>query len=197
MRTLKIKAPTAELQIPPKVWIPMLVALLGTILFLYFRFKLKKKRELAAAAAAIQDTKEELAEETAPENSEEKLEEKSEKTVIEEETIEDIAAEVEDFTQTALRQNVHLPALSFNNEWEVIPLLPTGEHPIRYRIFNQMGQASVEVYVEKAEKITWQIKAKNMPDVSVPLQDATQLRAVIASYLQQISPIRANEKSFS
>lgn len=194
MKTLKIKAPTAELQIPPKVWVPMLVALLGTLLFLYFRFKLKIKKELAAAAAAVEETKEELAKETTPEHSEEKLEKKSEKPVIEEEIIEDIAAEVEDFTQTALRQNVHLPALSFNNEWEVIPLLPTGEHPIRYRIFNQMGQAPVEVYVEKAEEITWQITAENMPDVCVPLQDATQLRAVIASYLQQISPITDEEE---
>jgi hypothetical protein len=194
MRTLTVKAPTAELQIPPKVWIPILVTLLGTLLFLYFRFKLKKKKELAAAAAAIEDTKEELAEEQTPEHSEEKLEKKPEKPVVEEETVEDIAAEVEDFTQTALRQNVHLPALSFNNEWEVIPLLPTGKHPIRYRIFNQMGQAPVEVYVEKSEEITWKVAAKRMPEVSVPLQNAAQLRAVIASYLQQISPITDEEE---
>ena len=76
MRTLKMKTPAVELQIPPKVWVPMLVALLGTLLFVYFRFKLKKKKELAAASAAVEETKEELAEETTPEHSEEKLEKK-------------------------------------------------------------------------------------------------------------------------
>ena len=67
--------------------------------------------------------------------------------------------------------------------------MPTGEHPIRYRIFNQAGQAAVEVHLEKTEEITWQVLAEGMKSIAVPLNDATQLRAVIASYLQQISPI--------
>jgi len=183
MKTLKIKAPTAELQIPSKVWMPMLVALLGTLLFLYFRFKLKKKKQLAEAQKEI-----------AEEVTTEKKEEKKAKPVVEKEEAEDIDTQVEDITQAVLAQNVHLPALSFNNDWELIPLLPTVEHPIHYRIFNQTGQAAVEVSLQKAVEITWQVTAENLADVSVPLQDATQLRAVIASYLQQISPVSDEEE---
>jgi len=188
MKTLKIKAPTAELQIPSKVWMPMLVALLGTLLFLYFRFKLKKKKQLAEAK------KKEAQREIEEEVTTEKVEEKEAKPVVEKEEAEDIDTQVEDITQAVLAQNVHLPALSFNNDWELIPLLPTVEHPIHYRIFNQTGQAAVEVSLQKAVEITWQVTAENLADVSVPLQDATQLRAVIASYLQQISPVSDEEE---
>ena len=192
MRTITIKTPAIEFKMPPKVWIPIAVVLSGTLAFLYFRFKLKKQKELAAAATK----KKEIAEEAEKEEnkSKTKSEEKPAKPVVADEEALDISEEVEDFTKIALEQNVHLPALSFNNEWELIPLLPTREYPIRYRIFNQAGQAPVEVYVEKTKEISWQVRAENMPDVSVPLQDAVQLRAVIASYLQQISPINDEEE---
>lgn len=172
-----MKVPAIELKIPPKVWIPLALAVSGTLLFLYYRFKVKQREELAEAIAKKKAIEEE------------KVETKTEETVEVEETPVEIIEEVEDFTSIKLPQNVHLPALSFNNDWEVIPLLPTAERPILYRIFNQIGAAAVEVYLETVSPDVWQVTAEGMESISVPLHDATQLRAVIASRLQQISPV--------
>jgi len=186
METMKISAPLKSWKIPRKVWIGVAVGISGLLAFLYWRYRKNQKE------AELEKEKEMQEEQEAPkevESSKEELTEETTEVVVE-------VPDTQEFLNQALRQNLHLPALSFNPNWDVIPLLPQVDSPVRFRIFNQTGQAPVDVSLEKnADKIAWHVIASGMANAEVPLNDATQLRAVIASFLQQVSPVLNVEKN--
>ena len=185
MEKLNITAPVKKPKIPTKIWIGIAVGISSLLVFLYWRYR-KKKKEVELLKG-----KETTAEKEVEAEKEELKEVKSskEEPVKTAEIIEDIP-DTKEFLNQALRQNLHLPAMSFNPDWEVIPLLPQANSPVHFRIFNQTGQAPVDIALEKeAENIAWQVRANGITTIQVPLNDATQLRAVIASFLQQISPV--------
>lgn len=187
METLNISVPVApkKWKIPMKVWIGIAVSISGLLLFLYLRYRKKQKE---AELLKEKETAEEKKVDTEKEETKE-VESPKEEPIKATEVIEDVP-DTQEFLNQALRQNLHLPALTFNPDWEVIPLLPQANTPVRFRIFNQTGQAPVDIALEKeAENIAWQVIANGLTTIQVPLNDATQLRAVIASFLQQVSPV--------
>jgi flagellar biosynthesis component FlhA len=186
METMKISTPLKSWKIPRKVWIGIAIGVSGLLAFLYWRYRKNQKEAELEKEKETQEKKEEPKEVESP--KEELIEEMTE-IVVE-------VPDTQEFLNQALRQNLHLPALSFNPNWDVIPLLPQVDSPVRFRIFNQTGQAPVDVSLEKnADKIAWHVIASGMANVEVPLNDATQLRAVIASFLQQVSPVLNVEKN--
>lgn len=183
---MKISTPLKSWKIPRKVWIGIAIGVSGLLAFLYWRYRKNQKEAELEKEKETQEKKEEPKEVESP--KEELIEEMTE-IVVE-------VPDTQEFLNQALRQNLHLPALSFNPNWDVIPLLPQVDSPVRFRIFNQTGQAPVDVSLEKnADKIAWHVIASGMANVEVPLNDATQLRAVIASFLQQVSPVLNVEKN--
>ena len=187
METLNVSAPVAVVKkwwkLPTKVWIGIAVGISGLLVFLYLRYRKKQKDAAILEEKETTEEKEVEAEET------KEVESPKDEPAKTAEIMEDIP-DTKEFLNQALRQNLHLPAMSFNPDWEVIPLLPQANSPVRFRIFNQTGQAPVDIALEKeADNIAWQVRANGMTTIQVPLNDAMQLRAVIASFLQQVSPV--------
>ena len=185
MEALNINTPIKNWKISTKVWITIAVSISGLLLFFYLRYRKKQKEKVVSKKEDTAGNKELEAKKEKPTEVEAQEEEAIKATEVEEEI-----PDTQEFVKQALRQNLHLPALSFNPDWEIIPLLPQANSPVRFRIFNQTGQAPVDISLEKdADNIAWQVSTNDLATIQVPLNDATQLRAIIASFLQQVSPV--------
>ena len=85
-----------------------------------------------------------------------------------------------------------IPKLNLNGDWEVQPEPASKDSVVQFNVWNQTRKDPVLVSLSEKNE-NWIVSALSLKDISIPLHDTIQLRAVIASYLQQVSPIIPND----
>jgi hypothetical protein len=89
-----------------------------------------------------------------------------------------------------------LPKLSFNPDWKIQQLPATKNTVLRFKVWNERAIQAVDVLFDpygimtgKPDEALWQVSAPGSKTFTVPIQDTDQLRAIIASVLQEVSPL--------
>ena len=86
-----------------------------------------------------------------------------------------------------------LPELKLNPNWRIQPAPPIESEVLRFKIWNKPHDAPAIVAFDPyrdSEDPVWKVFGEDTEPYDVPIDDATQLRAVIASVLQDVSPVK-------
>ena len=84
------------------------------------------------------------------------------------------------------KPTISLPELDLNKNWKIQPV--TGEATV-FHIWNREHLAPAVVQFDAATN-KWKVSGQNTKTYSIPKSDTQQLRAVIASVLQEVSPVK-------
>ena len=81
---------------------------------------------------------------------------------------------------------VQLPELDLNKNWKIQPV--TNQEAL-FHIWNKEHKAPAIVRFDHSTN-QWKVSGRNTKTYSIPKSDTQQLRAVIASVLQEVSPLK-------
>lgn len=86
-----------------------------------------------------------------------------------------------------------LPELDLNPNWKIQPIPPVESEVLRFNVWNKPhiypATVAFDPYLDE-EKTVWSVFGEGTEIIDVPVDDTKQLRAVIASVLQDISPVK-------
>ena len=80
---------------------------------------------------------------------------------------------------------IELPELDLNKNWKIQPVT---DDSAKFHIWNKEHKAPVIVQFDYTTN-DWKVSGKDTKTYSIPKSDTQQLRAVIASVLQEVSPL--------
>ena len=81
---------------------------------------------------------------------------------------------------------IELPELDLNKNWKIQPVT---DDLAKFHIWNKEHKAPAIVQFDHTTN-DWKVSGKNTKNYSIPKSDTQQLRAVIASVLQEVSPLK-------
>jgi len=86
-----------------------------------------------------------------------------------------------------------LPELQLNPKWRIQPAPPIESEVLRFKVWNKQHEAPATIAFapyQDGKDPAWKVFGEDTETYDVPVNDATQLRAVIASVLQDVSPVK-------
>ena len=81
---------------------------------------------------------------------------------------------------------IELPELDLNKNWKIQPVT---DDLAKFHIWNKEHKAPAILQFDHAAD-DWKVNGKGTKTYSIPKSDTQQLRAVIASVLQEVSPLK-------
>ena len=81
---------------------------------------------------------------------------------------------------------IELPELDLNKNWKIQPVT---DDSAKFHIWNKVHKAPAIVKFDHTTN-DWKVSGKDTKIYSIPKSDTQQLRAVIASVLQEVSPLK-------
>ena len=81
---------------------------------------------------------------------------------------------------------IELPELDLNKNWKIQPVT---DDLAKFHIWNKEHKAPAIVQFNHTTN-DWEVSGKDTKTYSIPKSDTQQLRAVIASVLQEVSPLK-------
>jgi len=177
------------------------LAIIALAIYAYFKFKKPKSKLKRKQAPKQRIAQQPMPKATNPSNTQLVFDPSLHENISSLQPIERaMFAEVYDHLFEVEKWQTLMPKQSFNPNW-MIQMEPASRNtPIRFKVWNKAEQAAVKVIFDpygihtNLGKPHWQVTAPMKKTIHVPMDDATQLRATIANYLQQISPINHDEE---